>query len=102
MIEAPHYSVTGTKKKAVVLPAVLFDGTGNEHVLHRGGGTLLANRRQGTHDTKTRRWVGGGNPKTGRQKGTGRARQGATRAPHRRPRGIGVGAPPRRYRLRVP
>src|SRR2546426_471417 len=56
MIEAPHYSVTGTKKKAVVLPAVLFDGTVNEHVLHRAGVTLLANRRQGTHDTKTRRW----------------------------------------------
>src|SRR5437899_9419539 len=80
MIEAPHYSVTGTKKKAVVLPAVLFDGTVNEHVLHRAVVTLLANRRQGTHDTKTRRWVVGGNQKPWRQKGTGRARQGSTRA----------------------
>src|SRR2546428_13312362 len=94
MIEAPHYSVTGTKKKAVVLPAVLFDGTVNEHVLHRAVVTLLANRRQGTHDTKTRRWVVGGNQKPWGPKGTGRARQGATRAPHRRPRGIAFGPPP--------
>src|SRR2546427_10025382 len=102
MIEAPHYSVTGTKKKAVVLPAVLFDGTVNEHVLHRAVVTLLANRRQGTHDTKTRRWVVGGNQKPWRQKGTGRARQGSIRAPHWRHGGIVFGPHPRDYRLGIP
>src|SRR5881296_2024476 len=102
MIEAPHYSATGTKKKAVVLPALLFDGTVNEHALHRAVVTLLANQRQGTHDTKTRRWVVGGNQKPWRQKGTGRARQGSTRAPHWRHGGIVFGPHPRDYRLGIP
>src|SRR6266702_2925826 len=66
MIEAPHYSATGTKKKAVRLPAALFDGTVNEHLLHRAVITYLANQRQGTHDTRTRSEVSGGyeKPKT--------------------------------------
>src|SRR5206468_9396017 len=102
MIEAPHYSATGTKKKAVVLPALLFDGTVNEHALHRAVVTLLANQRQGTHDTKTRRWVMGGNQKPWRQKGPGRARQGSTRAPHWRHGGIAHGPHPRSYRLGIP
>src|SRR5438128_12558403 len=75
MIEAPHYSAAGAKKKSVRLPAALFDGTGNEHVLHRAVVTFLANQRQGTSDTKTRSEVSGGNQKPWRQKGTGRARQ---------------------------
>src|ERR1043166_4951991 len=58
MIEAPHYSATGTKKKAVRLPAGLFDGTVNEHLLHRAVITYLANQRQGTHDTRTRSEIG--------------------------------------------
>src|SRR2546421_12100844 len=102
MIEAPHYSATGTKKKAVPLPAVLFDGTVNEHVLHRAVVTFLANQRHGTHDTKTRSEVSGGNQKPWRQKGTGRARQGSTRAPHWRHGGIGFGPHPRSYRPRSP
>src|SRR2546428_13024590 len=95
MIEAPHYSATGTKKKAVPLPAVLFDGTVNAHALHRAVVTFLANQRHGTHDTKTRRWVTGGNQKPWRQKGTGRARQGSTRAPQWRHGGDGGRARPR-------
>src|SRR2546428_13911431 len=101
MIEAPHYSATGTKKKAVPLPAVLFDGTVNEHALHRAVVTFLANQRHGTHDTKTRRWVTGGNQKPWRQKGTGRARQGSTRAPQWRHGGGGVRAPPGGLRPRL-
>src|ERR1043166_782831 len=81
MIEAPHYSATGSKQAAIPLPEALFDGTVNEHVLHRAVVTYLANQRQGTHETKTRRWVAGGNQKPWRQKGTGRARQGSIRAP---------------------
>src|SRR5256885_14664967 len=93
MIEAPHYSAAGAKKKSLHLPAALFDGTGNEHVLHRAVVTYLANQRQGTSDTKTRSEVSGGNQKPWRQKGTGRARQGSARSPHWRHGGGGVGAP---------
>jgi large subunit ribosomal protein L4 len=102
MIEAPHFSAAGAKKKAVPLPATLFDGTVNEDVLHRAVVTYLANQRQGTHDTKTRSEVSGGNQKPWRQKGTGRARQGSTRAPHWRHGGIVFGPHPRDYRLAIP
>jgi len=102
MIEAPHYSAAGASKKAVALPAALFDGTVNEDVLHRAVITYLSNQRQGTHDTKTRSEVSGGNQKPWRQKGTGRARQGSTRAPHWRHGGIVFGPHPRSYRLGIP
>src|SRR5437773_11972011 len=102
MIEAPHYSAAGAKKKAVRLPGALFDGTVNKHTLHRAVVTYLANQRQGTHDTKTRAEVSGGNQKPWRQKGTGRARQGSIRAPQWRHGGIGFGPHPRDYRLGIP
>src|SRR5436189_927987 len=54
MIEAPHYSAAGAKKKSVRLPAALFDGTVNEHALHRAVVTFLANQRQGTDRKSTR------------------------------------------------
>ncbi|HYU08378.1 MAG TPA: 50S ribosomal protein L4 [Gemmatimonadales bacterium] len=102
MIEAPHYSAAGASKKAVALPAALFDGTVNEDVLHRAVITFLSNQRQGTSDTLTRSEVSGGNQKPWRQKGTGRARQGSTRAPHWRHGGIAHGPHPRSYRLAIP
>lgn len=102
MIEAPHFSAAGAKKKALALPATLFDGTVNEAVLHRAVVTFLANQRQGTHETKTRSNVSGGNQKPWKQKGTGRARQGSTRAPHWRHGGIAFGPHPRDYRLGIP
>jgi large subunit ribosomal protein L4 len=102
MIEAPHFSAAGAKKKAVSLPAGLFDGTVNEDLLHRAVITYLSNQRQGTHDTKTRSEVSGGNQKPWKQKGTGRARQGSTRAPHWRHGGIAFGPHPRSYRLGIP
>jgi len=102
MIEAPHFSAAGAKKSAVPLPPALFDGTVNEDALHRAVVTFLANQRQGTHATKTRRFVTGGNQKPWRQKGTGRARQGSTRAPHWRHGGIVFGPHPRDYRLGIP
>jgi large subunit ribosomal protein L4 len=102
MIEAPHYSAAGASKKAVTLPEALFDGTVNEDVLHRAVITFLSNQRQGTSDTKTRSEVSGGNQKPWRQKGTGRARQGSTRAPHWRHGGIAHGPHPRSYRLGIP
>jgi large subunit ribosomal protein L4 len=102
MIEAPHYSAAGAKKKALALPEALFDGTVNEAVLHRAVVTYLSNQRQGTHQTKTRSFVSGGNQKPWRQKGTGRARQGSTRAPQWRHGGIVFGPHPRSYRLGIP
>src|SRR5437870_11961517 len=99
MIEAPHYSAAGAKKKAVRLPGELFDGTVNAHTLHRAVVPYLANERQGTHDTKTRADVAGGNQTPWRRKGTGRARQGSTRAPRWRRGGIGFGPRPPDYRL---
>ncbi len=102
MLEAQHFSALGAKQKAVPLPAGLFDGTVNEGVLHRAVVTYLANRRQGTHATKTRAAVSGGNQKPWRQKGTGRARQGTTRAPHWRHGGVVFGPHPRSYRLGIP
>ncbi len=102
MIEAPHYSAAGASKKAVGLPEALFDGTVNADVLHRAVITFLSNQRQGTSDTKTRSEVSGGNQKPWRQKSTGRARQGSTRAPHWRHGGIAHGPHPRSYRLAIP
>ncbi len=102
MIEASHYSTTGAKKKAVVLPETIFDGRVNEDVLHRAIVTYLANQRQGTAATKTRSFVSGGNQKPWRQKGTGRARQGSTRAPQWRHGGVVFGPHPRDYRLAIP
>jgi large subunit ribosomal protein L4 len=102
MIEVPHFSAAGAKKKALALPAALFDGTVNPHAMHRAVVTFLANQRQGTHDTKTRNEVSGGNQKPWRQKGTGRARQGSIRAPHWRHGGVVFGPHPRSYRLGIP
>lgn len=102
MIEAPHYSAAGAKKKTLGLPEAMFDGRVNEDVLHRAVVTFLANQRQGTAATKTRSFVSGGNQKPWKQKGTGRARQGTTRAPHWRHGGVVFGPHPRDYRLGIP
>ena len=103
MIEAPHYSSAGAKRSAnFALPAEYFDGTVNEPVLHQAVKVYLNNQRQGTHMTKTRSFVSGGNQKPWKQKGTGRARQGSTRAPHWRGGGIVFGPSPRDYRTDIP
>jgi large subunit ribosomal protein L4 len=103
MIEAPHYSSAGTKRDAkFALPAEYFDGTVNEPVLHQAVKVYLNNQRQGTHMTKTRSFVSGGNQKPWKQKGTGRARQGSIRAPHWRGGGIVFGPSPRDYRTDIP
>jgi large subunit ribosomal protein L4 len=102
MIEAKRYSAAGEPQAAVALPEALFDGTVNQDAMHRAVVTYLSNQRQGTHQTKTRHFVTGGNQKPWRQKGTGRARQGSTRAPHWRHGGIVFGPHPRSYRLGIP
>ncbi len=103
MIEAPHYSPAGARRDAsFALPADPFDGTVNEPVLHQAVKVYLNNQRQGTAKTKTRSFVSGGNQKPWKQKGTGRARQGSTRAPHWRGGGTVFGPIPRDYRTDVP
>ncbi len=103
MIEALHYSSAGAKREGkFALPADYFDGTVNEPVLHQAVKVYLNNQRQGTHMTKTRSFVSGGNQKPWKQKGTGRARQGSTRAPHWRGGGIVFGPSPRDYRTDIP
>jgi len=103
MIEAPHYGADGAKRGGnFALPAEYFDGTVNEPVLHQAVKVYLNNQRQGTHMTKSRSFVSGGNQKPWKQKGTGRARQGSIRAPHWRGGGIVFGPTPRDYRTEIP
>jgi large subunit ribosomal protein L4 len=103
MLEAPHYSSAGARRDAAfALPGDVFDGTVNEPVLHQAVKVFLNNQRQGTAATKTRSFVSGGNQKPWKQKGTGRARQGSTRAPHWRGGGTVFGPQPRDYRTESP
>jgi large subunit ribosomal protein L4 len=103
MIEAAHYSAAGARHQSpFALPADYFDGTVHEHVLHQAVRAFLNNQRQGTHQTKSRSFVSGGNQKPWKQKGTGRARQGSTRAPHWRGGGIVFGPHPRDYTTGIP
>jgi large subunit ribosomal protein L4 len=103
MIEAPHFSAAGAKKGAGFrLPAAFFDGEVNGPVLHEAVKVFLANQRQGTHATRTRGLVSGGNRKPWKQKGTGRARQGSIRSPLWPGGGTVFGPQPRDYRLGMP
>jgi large subunit ribosomal protein L4 len=103
MLEAPHYSSAGARRDAAfALPGDIFDGTVNEPVLHQAVRVFLNNQRQGTAATRTRSFVSGGNQKPWKQKGTGRARQGSTRAPHWRGGGTVFGPQPRDYRTEIP
>jgi len=81
-LDAAAYTALGTARERVSLPTTTFDGTVNMPVMHQAVKAYLANQRQGTASTKTRGQVTGGNQKPWKQKGTGRARQGSTRAPH--------------------
>ena len=100
--EAAAYTSQGTARERVRLPETLFDGTVNMPVMHQAVKAFLANQRQGNASTKTRRFVVGGNQKPWKQKGTGRARQGSTRAPHWVGGGTVFGPTPRAYDEYVP
>jgi large subunit ribosomal protein L4 len=95
--EAAAFSAQGTPRERVALPTATFDGTVNVPVMHQAVKAYLANQRQGNAATKTRGLVVGGNQKPWRQKGTGRARQGSTRAPHWVGGGTVFGPHPRKY-----
>ena len=99
---AAAYSSQGTARDSVALPGDLFDGTVNMPVMHQAVKAFLANQRQGNASTKIRKHVTGGNQKPWKQKGTGRARQGSTRAPHWVGGGTVFGPIPRSYAQYVP
>jgi large subunit ribosomal protein L4 len=71
----------GQKVQSIDLPANIFEAEVNMDLMHQAYTRQMANARLGTSDTKTRSEVSGGGHKPWRQKGTGRARQGSTRAP---------------------
>src|SRR6476659_10011742 len=96
------YDRTGATIGSVDLSDELFAAPVNAAVLHQVVTAQLAGRRTGTHDTKTRGEVRGGGKKPYRQKGTGRARQGTTNAPHYRGGGVVFGPHPRSYEQRLP
>lgn len=92
----------GARLQDVELRDDLFGIEPHAVVVHQALLRQLANARQGTHDTKTRGEVEGSTKKLFRQKGTGRARQGGVRAPHRRGGGTVFGPHPRSYRQAMP
>jgi large subunit ribosomal protein L4 len=91
-----------TSTVTVELPAHVFDTHASVALMHQVVVAQLAAARQGTHDTKTRGEVRGGGKKPYRQKGTGRARQGSTRAPQFVGGGVVHGPTPRDYTQRTP
>ncbi|WP_433499599.1 50S ribosomal protein L4 [Sphaerimonospora sp. CA-214678] len=93
---------TGAKTDSVDLPAEIFGAKVNVPLIHQVVVAQLAAARQGTHSTKTRGEVRGGGKKPYRQKGTGRARQGSTRAPQFTGGGVVHGPKPRSYDQRTP
>jgi large subunit ribosomal protein L4 len=101
-LQAPAFTAKGTSRDKVDLPSTLFDGTVHVPAMHQAVKAYLANQRQGTAATKTRRYVVGGNQKPWKQKGTGRARQGSIRAPHWVGGGTVFGPHPRSYAQYVP
>jgi large subunit ribosomal protein L4 len=92
----------GKTEGSIELPAELFDAPTNIALMHQVVTAQLAAARQGTHSTKTRGEVRGGGRKPYRQKGTGRARQGSTRAPQFTGGGVVHGPQPRDYSQRTP
>jgi large subunit ribosomal protein L4 len=92
----------GSTAGSVELPAEVFDVQVNVPLIHQVVVGQLAAARQGTHDTKTRGEVRGGGRKPYKQKGTGRARQGSTRAPQFTGGGTVHGPTPRSYDQRTP
>jgi large subunit ribosomal protein L4 len=91
-----------TSKLDIELAPEIFDAKVNVPLIHQVVVAQLAAARQGTHKTKTRGEVSGGGKKPYRQKGTGRARQGSTRAPQFAGGGIVHGPQPRSYVQKTP
>ena len=99
---ATVYDRDGKESGQVELPPSVFNVPVNAAVLHQAVRRQQANDRQGTHDTKTRGEVSGGGKKPWKQKGTGHARQGSTRAPQWRHGGTVFGPHPHTYEQKMP
>jgi len=93
--------MTGRETGTIELSEKVFGAEVNEAVLHTAVKVFLANQRQGTQSTLTRTEVSGGGRKPWKQKGSGRARQGSTRAPQWTHGGVALGPKPRDYRLSI-
>jgi len=93
---------SGEQAGSAALDPGVFGITPNVAVMHQVVVAQLAAARSGTQSTLTRAEVRGGGRKPWRQKGSGRARQGSTRAPHWRGGGVALGPKPRSYRQRTP
>ena len=95
-------TTTGADAGSVELDDAVFGIQPNVPVMHQVVVAQLAARRSGTQSTKTRAEVRGGGKKPFKQKGTGNARQGSTRAPHFTGGGVALGPKPRKYDQRTP
>ena len=93
------FDMAGKEVGEIALSDVIFGADVNGAVLHAAVRAYLMNQRQGTQSTLTRTEVSGGGKKPWRQKGTGRARQGSTRAPQWYHGGVALGPKPRDYRI---
>ena len=102
MPQTPILNAAGKAAGKLDLPDSLFGAPVNEALIHQAVLRQLAGQRIGTADTQTRGQVSGGGRKPWRQKGTGRARQGSTRAPHWKGGGVVFGPHPRGYEQRMP
>ena len=99
MPEIKVLNMAGEAVGTMNLSDAIFAADINGAVLHAAVKRYLGNQRQGTQSTLTRTEVSGGGKKPWRQKGTGRARQGSTRAPQWTHGGVALGPKPRDYRL---
>jgi len=95
-------NIKGEKIGTVELDSKVFDGKVNKDLLYQVITAYLANKRKGTHSTKTTGEVSGGGKKPWRQKGTGRARAGSNRSSIWRGGGIVFGPKPRDYSVNIP
>ena len=101
MANVAVYNIEGKEVGTIDLNDAVFGVEVNEHLVHMAVVQQLANKRQGTQKAKTRSEVSGGGRKPWRQKGTGHARQGSTRAPQWTGGGVVFAPTPRDYTIRL-
>ena len=101
MANVSVYNIEGKEVGSIKLNDAVFGVEVNEHLVHMAVVNQLANNRQGTQSAKTRSEVSGGGRKPWRQKGTGHARQGSTRAPQWTGGGIVFAPKPRDYSFKM-
>ena len=101
MASVKVYNIEGKEVGTLELNDAVFGVEVNEHLMHLAVVSQLANKRQGTQSAKTRAEVSGGGRKPWRQKGTGHARQGSTRAPQWTGGGVVFAPKPRDYSVKM-